>query len=192
MNPLNPIAEGMFRGRAFADEIAQRHRAAFNDLPITKMARAHNMRSAIQALTLNDQVAGFALVDDYLWTGRVEVVHIDSGQHYLLKARNAIPFETSNQRSFFEDIETPPGANPLMLLLYEFGMSTLILAQAPVDRLRLDGHIRYRLLGEIADAGVWSTDDVPGIAPFDQGAEDDFGDLSDDVRLLGDKDGDQQ
>lgn len=192
MNPLDPIAEAMFRGRAFADEIAQRHRAAFDDLPITKMARAHNMRSAIQTLTLNDRVAGFTLVDAYLWTGRVEVVRVESGQHYLLKARNAIPFETSSQRNFFEDIEAPPGANPLMLLVYEFGASMLILAQAPVDRLRLNGGIRYRLLGEIADAGRWSTDDVPGVARFDQGTEDDFGDLSDDVRLLGDEDGDQR
>jgi len=190
-NPLDRIADAMFRGRAFADTIDQVHRDTFNGLPSSIMMRAHAMRSSVQAQIINGDVEGYTLVDEYLGFGRVEIVRVETGQRYLLKARSALPFEASSQLSIFGDIEPTPGARPLLLLVYEFRPDTLLLSTASVERIRLNGRVRYQLLDQLTDAGTWSIDDIPDIVVFDQGDEDDYGDLSEDIRFV-DREGNQE
>ena len=55
----------------------------------------------------------------------------------------------------------------------------------PCVGIKVNGRVRYRLLGGLVYVGTWSSDDIPGLPPFDQGAADDFGDLSEDERLEG-------
>ena len=184
-SPLDPIAEAILRGRAFAEAVDTLHRTAFDEIPITPITRAQAMRSAVQAQVIQGSVDGFTLEDEYLWSGRVEVVRVKSRRHYLLKARSALPFEISSQRSLLEEIESPPGTKPLLLLLYEFGGGSLDLATAPSEKVKLNGRVRYRLLGDVSDVGTWAPENIPGLDPFDQGSSDDFGDLSEDVDLLG-------
>ncbi len=183
---LDPIAEAMFRGRAFAETIGELHRKTFGQLPMTPMARAHAMRSAVQAQAIDGLIEGFSLIDNHLWAGRVEVVRDRTKRHYLLKARSALPFE-SYQGTLFDETNYEPGTAPLLLLLYQFSLGNLTMATAPTQRVKENGRVRYHLLGKLSDAGTWSAAHVPDLEPFDQGTGDDFGDLSEDVRLLGEE-----
>ncbi|HVR32030.1 MAG TPA: hypothetical protein VMS74_04890 [Acidimicrobiia bacterium] len=190
MSYLDPLAEALFRGRAYAEAADALHRKHHDGLPVTAMARAHNMRSSVQAQLATGTVDGYVLVDKHLWSGRVEVVS-EALQHYLLKARNALPFEASPQGDLFDGIaELPAGVGPLLLLLYTFSADNLTFATAPVERGRRNGRIRYALLDLPTEVGKWSAHDVSDLPPFDQGSPDDFGDLSYDVQFLeADQDG---
>lgn len=182
MNELDPLAEAMFRGRAFAEAMSESHRKGFGGLPMNPMARAHAMRSAVQAQAVDGSIEGYLLVDSHLWAGRVEVVREQTQRHYLLKARSALPFE-SYQGTLFDESDFGPGGSPLLLCLYQFVQGNLLMATAPTERVKVNGRTRYHLLGSISETALWSVADVPDIEPFDQGADDDFGDLSDEVRF---------
>ena len=182
MNHLEPIASTLLRGRAYADDLATDHFRQF-DRPLTPIARAQTMRSVIQALVLNDNAEGFVLVDSYLHFGRVEVVHDESQRHYLLKARTAMPIETTRQGRFSFRVESEPGTEPLELLLYQFSGFNMSLATVPAQAVRINGRLRFELLGDVKDIDVWAH--APDSEPFDQGHRDDFGDLSEDVHILG-------
>ena len=141
------------------------------------------MRSVVQALVLKDDAEGFVLVDSYLHFGRVEVVHDESQRHYLLKARTALPIETTRQGRFLFGVESEPGTEPLELLLYQFSGFNMSLATVPAQAVRINGRLRFELLSDVEDIGVWAS--APDSDPFDQGHGVDFGDLSEDVHILG-------
>ena len=181
MKTLTLIAEAILRGRAFAQGLASDHSSTF-DHPMTSMARAHVMRSAVQAQVISGKAEGFSLVDSYLAFGKVEVIQAKTRRHYLLKARSTLHMEVSAQDPLFA-LELPPGAKPLLITAYKFVNEHMTLETVPVEKSKVNG--RMRLLGELVYVGTWSSDDIPGVPPFDQGAADDFGDLSEDERLEG-------
>lgn len=141
----------------------------------------------MQGLVLDGRADGFRLVDHYLHFGRVEVVHSPTEKHYLLKSRNALPVETSRQGQFvFDHNEPSKGTEPLELLLYRFAGADLTLATVTARGVRINERLRFELLAEVVEAGTWSS--APEPPAFDPGPGDDFGDLSEDVTIVGERD----
>ena len=141
----------------------------------------------MQGLVLNGNADGFRLVDHYLNFGRVEVVHSSTERHYLLKSRNAMPVEISRQSRFvFDHTEPSKGTEPLELLLYRFAGADLTMATVTARGVRISGRLRFELLAEVVEVGTWSS--APEPQAFDPGPGDDFGDLSEDVTIVGERD----
>lgn len=183
---LEPVVGALLEGRTFAESVATDHFKEYQQ-PLIVMARAHTMRSVVQSLLINGDVGGYSLADaSYLSFGRVEILRQEDQQHFLLKARSAFPVELSYQGRLFEN-DSPPGTRPLQLLLYRFQRDEVTLATVPVERVRLDERNRFQLLGKVIE--VWPTAATVEPAAFDQGPGDDFGDLSDDVQIVGEDEG---
>lgn len=187
MVDLNPIAQSLLVARTFTESVSAQHFREF-EMPLTVMAKAHNLRSVVQAQVILGNAPGWDLVPSYLSFGRVEVVEVASLRHYLLKARTALPVELAFQPSFFDDIEDQePGTAPLSLLLYEFTRDHLELTSVAAESVKLNGRRRFQIRGPIESHGRWTYyPQADGTPAFDQGAGDDFGDISEDVRILGD------
>lgn len=182
MKNLDPIAAAVWTGRSFTHEIDIDHHHRFGTYS-TVMAKAQLMRSVIQSLTIGGHVPGYTIVERYLSFGRVEMVSTTSGQHLLLKARSSLPFQTTAQGVLFGSGQ-PAGTDALQLLLYDFVPAGLSFATAAADQRQINGKRTVVLLDDtITEAGLWPPDDSPDGPPFDQGAADDFGDLSSGVEI---------
>lgn len=176
MNQLDPIAKTIWTGRSYAQEMDSDHFDRF-DSHASIMAKAHMMRSVVQAEVTNGNTPGFTLVDDYLGFGRVEVIEVGTGQHFLLKARSAVRFEITRQQAFvFPD--QPVGTNPLTLLLYQFGSGGLSFATLRAEQRQSNRKRQIVVLDDtITEAGIWPPFDARDMPLFDQGISDDFSDI---------------
>ena len=184
MSLLQPVADALLLGRSYAESQAIDFLHQFK-YPATTMLRAHYMRAVVQGQVQNGAVEGFSLVNNYLDSGKVEIVHDDDRRHYLLKARCALRFESSAQGNLLDQLQEPrhAGLGPLKLLLYLFRGDELELATVPVEIMKRNRRKVFQLLGEVVEVGVWSSASIPGMEPFDQGLGDDFGDMSNDVEI---------
>lgn len=191
---IEPVAQALLTGRTFAQDVAALHMGQFR-WPLTVMGKAHTMRSAIQAQVALGHVDGFELDDGYLSFGRVEIIHTETGTRLLLKSRTMYPVEAGEQGTLFDFIKDEPIAAPsLTLLLYKLERDYMTLATVAAEPFRANGRLRFQTHGRLNERGRWyfapPSDGPDGrtekpVAPFDQGDPDDFGDISDDVRFLG-------
>ncbi|AFS16442.1 hypothetical protein OEM_33030 [Mycobacterium intracellulare subsp. yongonense 05-1390] len=153
--------------------------------PPTRMDKSHRFRSIAQAqIAQSDQ---FALHQEYMESGRVQVTDMSTRDSYLIRSKAAIDIEEAlsgaEQLVLFEPPRQNRSGHP-KLLAYTFERGGMRLWACATKRMVN----RQRLVpaGELDHVGFWpfaadSPPDGGGDLKFDQGENDPFDDLGEDL-----------
>jgi hypothetical protein len=172
---LNPVA-GMMIDSWFATGEFRLTFTANYDLPPTVAARAHVMRSVMQA-KLKEHTR-YALHPTYAELGRVQFTDRELDQDFLLRSQSAITIERGRSLRLFDSNEYDAKSDVLMLV-YDFTSEDLSLSIAGTRHAA--GRRRLEPTAEPMFVSSWPfitpTDTPP---PFDQSERDLFDELDED------------
>lgn len=157
--------------REFRDEYGQ---------PPTLMAKAHHLRSLVQAAVTQDD--NFELGADFSEFGRVQLTSREWGWTSVLRGENAVAIERTRRAGLLFDPLPYVQAGEL-LLIYAFGREGLALSLA--NTRRKGRRFRLELDGHPVSLGSWGYDYEGDGTPFVQPATDPWAELGHDDLDLG-------
>lgn len=174
---FDPIAEMLLTGyldthtrsREFEDELGS---------PLTAMAKAHTLRSYVQAAVLRDE--NLELGPRFVEFGRVEIFSPSSGERFVLRSQRNLAFEVRQESLLGSEFDVQM---EVFLLVYSYDADGVTLARA--EAMMRPPSKRILAAGDPRLIGYWRFADLDA-APFDQGAAGDafehLGDLDLDDR----------
>jgi hypothetical protein len=144
------------------------------DLPPTLAARAHHMRSVMQARIKADD--RYALHQSYAEFGRVQFTDREHDQVFLLRSQSAVTIEHSRaqRERLFDSLEYLN--SDVLMIVYEFESGTLNLSVAGTRRV--SKRKRLEATDEPTFVGSWPFTPTE-TSPFDQSERDLFDELED-------------
>ena len=187
MQEVDPFAHLMVSAYGSTAVDARAFKSEYG-MPPTRMDRSHRFRSIVQAqVGLSDR---YVLHPEYMESGRVQVTDRETQRGYLIRSRAALDIEAAlvrrpEQLALFEGLRRQSTDLP-DLLAYNFERSGMRLWSCATRKVP-DGR-RLVPAGGLDPVGFWTFDSV--LPPphgggeggvFDQGIDDPFDDLGDDL-----------
>jgi hypothetical protein len=141
------------------------------DTPPTALAKAHHLRSVVQAQIGDSE--RYELHKGFVEFGRVQVTDTESNSTFLLRSKSAVSIEEAQTEWTLFDVK--PKLD-ISLLIYRFDVPGLSLWHSATTRSA--NSRRLLPTGDAQSMGFWRFDDLPTTTGlFDQGETDAFDDL---------------
>jgi hypothetical protein len=169
---LDPVAGMMIDAYLATAEFRHSFAADFGGFPPSLSARAHHMRSVMQAKLNEDD--RYALHASYAEFGRVQFDDREHDQVYLLRSRSAVSIDRfkAQREQLFDSIEYLK--SEVVLVVYEFTAGDLSLSVTGTRHLA--DSKRLEPTAEPTFVGCWPFTPTESLA-FDQDERDHFGEL---------------
>lgn len=178
---FSPFAEMLLMGYLDTHTRSREFREEHGS-PLTAMAKAHTLRSYVQAAVLRTE--GLQLSSRFVEFGRVEIIDATAGDRFVLRSQRNLAFEVRQESLLGSDFDVE---TEVFLLVYAFDTDGVTLARA--EAMMRPPSKRILAAGDPRMIGYWSFADLDA-GSFDQGADgdafEDLGDLDvDDERDFG-------
>jgi hypothetical protein len=167
---LDEFAHIMMSGYLATADYSRKFKAEW-EIPPTMLAKAHHLRSVVQAQIGDSE--RYELHKEYVEFGRVQVTDNEIRKTFLLRSKSAVSIEKSHSEWTLFDIKPKVDVG---LLIYRFDKPGLSMWQSATTHTNKS----KRLIpsGEMQAISFWRFEDLPASSrTFDQGQIDAFDDL---------------
>lgn len=167
---LDEFAHIMMSGYLATADYSRKFKTEW-DIPPTMLAKAHYLRSVVQAQIGDSE--RYELHKEYVEFGRVQVTDNEMRKTFLLRSMSAVSIEKSHSEWTLFDIKPKVDVG---LLIYRFDKPGLSLWQSATTHTNKSKRLIPR--GEMHAISSWRFEDLPAASKtFDQGRIDAFDDL---------------